>query len=330
MEREKANFPIVLMAGLLGVARAGFYAWRKAGRPDPKPPPPPPWAAVRVAARGKADPSVPKPPPVAAGVAWPLVRGWLKEWVLWVWNTSKGRYGARRVRAALLAEPGARVSLWLVGRLMRELGIVGCQPNASKRTTIPDPDASQRPDLLRRRFNPPVPGTFLVSDITYVKTGQGWAYLATVIDLTTRMVLGWQIADHMRASLVVEALEMACASGRVAGGAVFHSDRGSQYTSMVLADAARRLDVRLSVGRTGSCHDNAVAEAWFSQMKNEMAHREQFPTTARARVKIAEYIEVDHNRRRLHSTLGYRTPTQAWSDHFQHNHKQQHQPPQAA
>jgi transposase InsO family protein len=252
----------------------------------------------------------------------------LKEWVWWVWDTSKGRYGARRVRAALAAEPGVRVSLWLVGRIMRELGAAGCQPNASKRTAIPDPDAPERPDLVRRRFNPPVPGAFPVGGIAYIKTGEGWACLATVIDLTTRMVIGWRVADHMRASLVVEALEMARGSGRVAGGAVFHSDRGTQYTSSEFAAAASSLDVRLSVGRTGSCHDNAVAEAWFSQLKNEMAHRERFPTRARARVKIAEYIEVDHNRRRLHSTLGYRTPAQAWADHFQHG--QQDQLPLAA
>jgi transposase InsO family protein len=331
MEQEKADFPVVMMASLLGVARAGFYAWRRAGRPGPKPPPAPPAAALPGSGQLRPDPSAPKPAAAPSGAAWPLVRAWLKDWVLYAWNVSKGRYGARRVRAHLLAEPGVSVSLWLVGRLMRELGIAGCQPRAAKRTTIPDPDAPKRPDLVRRRFKAPVPGTFLVGDITYVKTGEGWAYLATVIDLTTRMVIGWQVADHMRASLVVEALEMARASGVAAGGAVFHSDRGSQYTSSEFATAARRLDVRLSVGRTGSCHDNAVAESWFSQLKNEMAHRERFATRARARVKIAEYIEVDHNRRRLHSTLGYRTPAQAWADHFQHGRQgQQDQLPLAA
>jgi transposase InsO family protein len=316
MEQEKADFPISLMAGLLGVARAGFYAWRKAGRPAPKAPPPP--AAVSGRTSPRPDPACPKPPPAPSGAAWAVTRAWLKDWVWHVWNVSKGRYGARRVRAQLLAAPGVSVSLWLVGKLMRELGIAGAQPRASKRTTIADPEAPGRPDLVRRRFDPPVPGTFLVGDITYVKTGEGWAYLATVIDLTTRMVIGWQVGDHMRASLVAEALDMACRSGLVAGGAVFHSDRGSQYTSAEFATQARRLDVRLSVGRTGTCWDNAVAESWFSQLKNEMAHRTTFPTRARARVEMAEYIEVDYNRRRLHSTLGYRTPAQALADHFQH------------
>jgi transposase InsO family protein len=323
MEQEKANFPITLMARLLGVARAGFYAWRKQGRPGPKQPPSRPGGGRAGAGRPKPDPSVPKPPLSAPGAAWPVVRAWLKAWVWHIWNASKGRYGARRVHARLAAEPGAKVSLWLVGRLMRELGIAGAQPHASKRTTIPDPGAPTRPDLVRRRFNPPVPGTFAVGDITYVRTGEGWVYLATVIDLTTRMVIGWNIADHMRASLVVGALEMACRSGLVAGGAVFHSDRGSQYTSAEFANAARRLDVRLSVGRTGSCHDNAVAEAWFSQLKNEMTHRSDLPTKARARAMIAEYIEVDYNRCRLHSTLGYRTPAQAMADHFTHHQADQ-------
>jgi hypothetical protein len=253
MEQEKADFPVVLMARVLGVARAGFYAWRRAGRPGPKPPEPLPAAASGL---GRPQPeSVPKPPMAAAEGAWPAVRAWLKAWVWHVWNVSKGRYGARRVKAQLALEPGVNLSLWLVGRLMGELGVQGVQPRASKRTTIPAPDAPNRPDLLRRRFNPPVPGTWTVGDITYVRTGEGWVYLATVIDLTTRMVIGWNIADHMRTSLVAGALEMAHKSGMLAGGAIFHSDRGAQYTSAEYARLAARLDVRLSVGRTGSCHD---------------------------------------------------------------------------
>jgi transposase InsO family protein len=211
---------------------------------------------------------------------------------------------------------------------MAELGVEGVQPRVSKRTTVPAPDAPTRPDLLRRRFNPPVPGTWTVGDITYVRTGEGWVYLATVIDLTTRMVIGWNITDHMRTSLVADALAMAHASGLMAGGAVFHSDRGAQYTSAAYAELAASLEVRLSVGRTGSCHDNAVAESFFSQLKNEMAHHADLPTKARAKALIAEYIEVDYNRRRLHSTLGYRTPAQAWANHF--THSQPHQQQQAA
>jgi transposase InsO family protein len=132
------------------------------------------------------------------------------------------------------------------------------------------------------------------------------------------MVVGWQMADHMRATLVGDALKMACQSGRVAGGAICHSDRGAQYTSEDYARLAASLDVRLSVGRTGVCWDNAVAESFFASLKNEMFHRAKWATRARARVRVAEYIEVYYNRSRPHSTLGYRTPAEAWADHFTH------------
>ena len=290
MERKRAAFPVVMMARLLEVARSGFYKWLKTRR--------------------------------AVGPGRPMVKGvrarrraWLAKLVLQAHRAAKGRYGARRIHAVLL-RLGEEVSLGLVGKIMRELGLKGAQPHASKRTTIPAKDAASRPDLVRRRFTPPVPGTFLVSDITYLRTSEGWLYLATVIDLTTRMVVGWQLADHMRTSLVIDALEMACQSGRVAGNAVGHSDKGAQYTSRAYAEAAARMDIRLSVGRTGSCHDNAVAEAWFSVMKNEMFHRLGKVSKARARALVAEYIEIDYNRHRLHSTLGYRTPTEAMAAHF--------------
>jgi transposase InsO family protein len=282
MWAEKANYPITMMTRLLGIARAGYYAWRRR----------------RVQGAGRAG-----------------RREGLRVRVKAAWEASRGRHGARRVRADL-ARDGVSASLWLVAKLMRELGIAGVQPRASKKTTVPDPDAPARPDLIRRRFDAPVPTTNLVGDITYLKTGEGWLYLATVIDLTTRMVVGWQMADHMRASLVVDALRMAKDARLVAGGAVFHSDRGAQYTSAALADAARAMDVRLSVGRTGVCWDNAVAESFFSMLKNEMFHRHEHPTRAHARLAVADYIEVYYNRRRPHSTLGYRTPAQAMNDHF--------------
>lgn len=154
----------------------------------------------------------------------------------------------------------AETSLYRTRKCMRELGIRGVAPRRRVRTTVPDPSAPSRPDLLRREFSSPVPTTRLVGDITYLRTGQGWPCLATVIDLATRMVVGWCMSERMTADIVVSALEMARGRGYVAGGAVFHSDRGSQYTSLLLARWAEANDVRPSVGRTGSCHDNAVAE----------------------------------------------------------------------
>lgn len=280
MDEEKACYPVVMMARLLGLARQGYYKWK--------------------AAQDRQ-----------SGPTW---REQLAKDILRLWEASKHRHGFRRI-AKDLADEGKQVSWWLVRKIMGELGIQGVQPRTRKKTTIPDPDAPTRPDLVCRHFQPPVATTVLVSDITYLRTGEGWLYLATVIDLTTRMVVGWSMAEHMRASLVVDALTMAHKAGHVAGNAIFHSDRGAQYTSKELALAARSMDVRLSCGRTGSCWDNAVAESFFSMLKNEMYHQKSHPTRAKARLEVATYIEVYYNRQRPHSTLGYRTPAQAMADH---------------
>ncbi|MDZ7914512.1 MAG: IS3 family transposase [Rhodococcus sp. (in: high G+C Gram-positive bacteria)] len=148
-----------------------------------------------------------------------------------------------------------------------------------------------------------------------IQASEGWLYLATVIDLATRMVVGWQTASHMRTSLIVDALQMAVTGGHVRTDAVFHSDRGSQYTSTRFAEFAESKDVRTSVGRTGVCWDNAAAESFFATLKNEMYYRRTFGTRSRARFAVAEYIEVFYNRQRLHSTLGYRTPSEALAEY---------------
>ena len=139
-------------------------------------------------------------------------------------------------------------------------------------------------------------------------------YLATVIDLATRMVVGWQTAAHMRTTLIIDALAMAKKHGHLRRDAVFHSDRGCQYTSAEFAEFCDRIQVRRSVGRTGVCWDKAAAESFFATMKNEMYYRHRFANRARARFAVAEYIEVFYNRQRLHSTLGYRTPAEALTD----------------
>jgi transposase InsO family protein len=167
------------------------------------------------------------------------------------------------------------------------------------------------PDLIGRDFTAPAPGQRLVGDITYLRTGEGWLYLATVIDLATRMVVGWQLASHMRTSLVTDALAMAIGGGHAPPGAVFHSDKGAQYTSAVFARFCAGNGIRTSTGRTGICYDNAAAESFFGTLKNEMYYRQHFPDRARARFAVADYIEVFYNRKRLHSTLGYRTPAEA-------------------
>src|SRR4051812_18924590 len=231
-------------------------------------------------------------------------------------ESSRQTSGCRRITAAL-NRAGIGCSVGLVADLMRELGLTAVQPRTYKRTTIAGKEPVAAPDLIDRDFTAEVPGHRLVGDITYLRTGEGWLYLATVIDLATRMVVGWQLADHMRTSMIVDALEMARMHGHLNKDAVFHSDRGTQYTSAEFAQYCTAHAIRPSVGRTGVCWDNAAAESFFATLKNEMFSRERFPTKARARFAVAEYIEVFYNRQRLHSALGYRTPAEALADHHQ-------------
>lgn len=283
IEAEKATYPIMWMCRLLGVPRSSFYAWR-----------------VRVASE----------------TATQARRRILADHVRRVFAAGRGAYGCRRVAAQLNRE-GHVCSVGLVADLMRELDLRACQPRAYRRTTIPGQAPVASPDLIGRDFTATEPGTRLVGDITYLKTGEGWLYLATVIDLATRMVIGWQTAEHMRTSLVIDALTMAITHRHVQPGAVFHTDRGAQYTSAEFTRYATNKRVRTSLGRTGVCWDNAAAESFFAALKNEMYHRQTFPTRARARFAVAEYIEIFYNRQRLHSTLGYRTPAEALTNHQQ-------------
>lgn len=238
----------------------------------------------------------------------------LAEHVRQAFEAGRGAYGCRRV-AATLNRDGIPVSVGTVADLMRELGLKACQPKGYRRTTVPGEQPVCSPDLIDRDFTSERPGERLVGDITYLKTGEGWLYLATVIDLCTRMVVGWQLADHMRTSLIVDALAMAADAGHVPPGAVFHSDRGAQYTSNEFSLFCKRISVRASMGRTGVCWDNAAAESFFAALKNEMYYRETFATRAKARFAVAEYIEIFYNRQRLHSTLGYQTPAEALTDY---------------
>ena len=269
------------MCTLLGVARSSYYAWRNRSE-----------------------------------TATQARRRELAERIVKIFAESRQTSGCRRV-AAQLNRGGHECSVGLVADLMRELGLRAVQPRAYKRTTIPGDVPIDSPDLIGRDFDPAssAPGERLVGDITCLRTGEGWLYLATVIDLATRMVVGWQLATHMRTSLVVDALAMGIDAGLVAPTAIFHSDRGTQYTSAEFARFCKDKRVRPSVGRTGVCWDNAAAESFFAALKNEMYHRRTFATRARARFAVAEYIEVFYNRRRLHSTLGYRTPFEALTDH---------------
>ena len=152
---------------------------------------------------------------------------------------------------------------------------------------------------------------------TYIRTWTGWLYLATVIDCCTREVIGWSMASHMRADLVCDAITMAHDKGAIKPGAIFHSDRGTQYTSSQFTRHLETLNMRSSMGRRGQCWDNALAESFFAALKNELVYRTSFPTQKHARSAIAEYIEVFYNRIRIHSALGYKTPAEVAADHQQ-------------
>jgi putative transposase len=266
---------IRLMCAWLEVSKSGFYEWRS--RPE------------STTARRRAE---------------------LKLLIGDIFDDSDGTYGYRRI-AAQLARRGRAAGEQLVRRLMRELGLVACQPRPWRPSTTQQGAAGPIPDLVNRDFGAEVPGQKMVGDITYIPTWEGWAFLATVIDCATRKVAGWAIGDNYRTPLITSAIEMAARNLDLPADAVFHSDRGSNYTSAEFAGVLERLGIRQSVGRTGSCFDNALAESFNAAVKVERVHRTVYPTRKKAREDIAQYIELRYNRTRLHSALGYRTPQEA-------------------
>ena len=231
---------------------------------------------------------------------------------------SRGTYGALRVHAALRHE-GVDCGFRRVRRLMRQNGLEGRHKKRWRKTTVPDPAAERAKDLICRQFGPCTEiDRRYVGDITYIMTWEGWAYLATVIDLASRKVVGWALADHMRTELVEDALKMAFLTRRPAKGVIFHSDRGSQYTSADYGKLARDNGVVLSVGMAGECWDNAVAESFFATIKRELIDTRSWPTRAGLRAAIFDYIEGWFNTRRLHSSLGYRSPAHYEALHCNH------------
>jgi len=227
---------------------------------------------------------------------------------------SKGRYGAPRIHAEL-ARRGRRHSRKRIARLMRSAQIRGRAARRWRKTTIADPAAAARADAIRRDFT--VDAAKLnarwCGDITYIGTWEGWLYLATVIDIASRRVVGYALADHLRTELVTAALGNAVAARDPAPGVIFHSDRGCQYTSAAFASLASDYQVTLSLGRTGQCWDNALSESFFASIKGEMLDDQAWPTRDMARRAIVEYIAW-YNGTRLHSTLGYRSPAEFEED----------------
>jgi len=237
-------------------------------------------------------------------------RGELALYIQKSFDDSNETYGYRRVRADLAA--------WdlpcgpeLVRSIMREMCLVPCQPKPW-RFSLTEGDGQEHdiPDLVNRDFTADAPGVKMVGDITYIPTWQGWLYLATVIDCHTKELVGWAMDDNYKTPLVSQAIEMTVRNHDLAGKAIFHSDRGSNYTSNEFAKTLKKYNLRQSVGRTGICYDNAMAESFNAALKNELVHRTQYPTRERAYRDIARYIEFWYNSRRRHSGLQYRTPQQ--------------------
>lgn len=278
IEAEQAGQRNVARAcALLEVSRAAYYQW---SRHEPS-------------ARARAD-------------------ALLGQRIERIHHDSRGTYGAPRVLAQLHRD-GLCVGTRRVARLMRQRGLAGRCRRRFQRTTVPDPRAGTvAVDLLQRHFD--VAALELnqawCGDITYVRTWEGWLYLATVIDLASRRVVGWAMAEHMRSTLVADALRMAVESRRPPPGLILHTDRGSQYTARDFIAQLTDHAIRQSLSRPRQCWDNAVAESWFATLKIELIHRRAWPTRAGARRAIFEFIEVFYNRQRLHSSLGYLSPAE--------------------
>jgi putative transposase len=275
----ESKWSVAQMCAVLGVSRSGFYDWEGRGPSD----------------RDVSDRQL---------------AGEIEA----IWEASDRTYGVPRVWR-WLARQGYRVGKNRVARIMREHGWFGQMGRRKVRTTIWDRTARPASDLVKRQFRPAQPNQTWCGDITYIPTGEGWLYLATVIDLYSRRVIGWSMAEHMRAELVGDALAMAAATrGGQTAGVVFHSDRGCQYTSSQFRAVCDQLGVTQSMGATGVCWDNAAAEAFFASLKKELVHRYQWPERSDARYAIMAWIEGWYNARRLHSTIDYRSPIEAETD----------------
>jgi putative transposase len=276
---EKASHKVSVMCRLLGVSRSGFYAWE--GR-----------APSQRACEDER----------------------LVEVIRSIHEQARGVYGVRRVHAELRLAHEIRVSRKRVERLMRQAGLSGLPPRRRRQTTIRVPGVRVRSDLVARDFNPKAPNRLWVADITYLRTWEGWLYLAAVQDAYSRAIVGWSMGTHMRAELVVDALEMALARRQPQPGLIHHSDHGSQYVSLIFGHTARKAEIAISMGATGDAYDNALAETFFATLKKELIHRHSWQTRRELTSALFDYIETFYNHRRRHSTLGYLSPQQ-----YEHN-----------
>jgi len=269
---EKARFPICVLCTALGVSRAGFYAWQERA---------PSWHAQTDERLGLE---------IAA-----------------IHGESRQRYGSPRVHAELV-DRGQRTSRKRVARLMRDRGLAGRRRRRFRTTTDSRHAFPVAPNVLARQFERGTPDVAWVTDITYIPTGEGWLYLAVILDLCSRIVVGWALSERITRDLTLDALAMALVRRRPRPGLLHHSDRGSQYASGDYQQVLAAAGIVSSMSRRGNCWDNAVAESFFATVKVELVHDATWATRAAARAELFEYIEVFYNGQRRHSSLGYLSP----------------------
>lgn len=269
---EKAKHPVSRLCGALGVSRSGYYAW--CGRPPSR--------------RALEDAQLV-----------PLIRAFHVR--------SRGTYGSPRIHEDL-QELHYRISRKRVARIMRAEGLLARPPRRYRATTDSRHSLAVAPNLVARQFHATGPNQIWVTDLTYVRTWEGWLFLAVIVDVFSRRVVGWASADHLRAELVLEALGMALGLRRPAPGLIHHSDRGCQYASELYRTQLAARGIVCSMSRLGDCWDNAVAESFFATLKKDLVHRRPWPTMHEAKAAIHEYIAGFYNPYRRHSAIGQLSP----------------------
>jgi putative transposase len=275
IQNHRQEFPVKIMCDVLEVSRSGYYAWLN---------------------------RVPS--------AQALHREELTEQIIAIHKQSRACYGSPRIYQELKGR-GVACSENTIAKLMKKRGIRSKrQRRFVVRTTNSNHAHPVFENRLARQFQQTLPNQAWAADITYIPTSEGWLYLAAVIDLCSRKVIGWATADHLQAELVCKALEMALGQRDITEELLHHSDRGVQYACDAYQQLLAQHNIACSMSRTGNCYDNAVMESFFSTLKCELVHHEDYPTRSAARQSLFEYIEVFYNRQRRHSTLNYKNPTE--------------------
>ena len=281
IEAEKATYPVTTLCASLGVTRQGFYAWRRR-------------------------------PPCERRIVDAAYTAVIKK----IHTESRKTYGVPRVHAELADAYGIRCGRKRVARLMKAAGIQGCHRRKKMWTTRRDESAAPAPDLVKRDFTAQEPNQLWVADITYVPTAAGFGYLATVLDVFSRRIVGWAYANHMRTELIIDAIDNAVELRRPDRGLVHHSDQGTQYTSIDFGRRCREIGIDLSMGSVGDCYDNSMAESFFATLETELLYQHRFSGHHHARVEIMRFMDW-YNTRRRHTSLDMQSPI-----NYEHEHQQ--------